>query len=80
MGPVEAEMERELSGPSRPHQERAGISTGLDGFKRRYAGGSWRKVQWLILADGTARTEFYSTGNWGNVSEFTGESVFLSLL
>lgn len=38
------------------HQGRTGISTGLDGFKRRYTGGSWRKVQRLILADGTVRT------------------------
>lgn len=79
MGPVQAEMERELSGPSRPHQERAGISTGLDGFKRRYAGGSWRKVQWLILADGTGSTEVYSAGNWGNVYWGKGVSVFVWL-
>lgn len=56
MGPVTAEMEGQLSGPSRPHQRRTGISTRLDGF-RRCTGGSWRKAQRLIQADSIVSTE-----------------------
>lgn len=56
MGPVTAEMERQISGPSRPHQRRTGISTRLDGF-RKCTGGSWRKALRLILADGIVSTE-----------------------
>lgn len=55
MGPVKAEMERDLSGRSRPHWRGTGISARFDGFRRRCTGGSWRKAQRLLRAGRSVR-------------------------
>lgn len=75
MGPVEAEMERELCGPS--------------GEDRNFHRTWWiqeRVHRWLMEESAEAHPsrrycqnciEFYSAGNWGNVLAIMGESVFL---
>lgn len=57
MGAVKAEMERELLGASRLHRRGTGISTRLDGFKRRCTAGSLKIAQRLLGADCSVRLE-----------------------